>query len=155
MSDDDLNVAIQKIAMWPQLHLKNSCWSCVIQLQWGSEIRSFKIWKQIKSRLFEGQFSNDPVFKWLSLSYGYNSKTRRFNPDFKWLMTKWQPFVRISKGWAPDCRSHSKSIQIQTSPYFRSSQYLRMAVTQFKLPMYTEFKSSSFLYKRFTDIYSV
>ena len=46
------------------------------QLQWVSEIR-----KQLKFGLFEGRISNDPVFKWSGLSYGYSPnhlKTRPF-----------------------------------------------------------------------------
>ena len=34
-----------------------------LRLHWGSEIRPFKIRKYLKSGLFEGQISNDPVFK--------------------------------------------------------------------------------------------
>ena len=44
-------------------------------------------------------------FKWLGFRYGYSnspnhSKTGHFCPNFKWFLTKWQPFVRISDGWA-------------------------------------------------------
>ena len=75
--------------------------------QWGSEIQTFKIWKHLKSRLFEDQISNGQVFKWLGFHYGYRpnrSKTGTFEirmflsrfqmvfdkmvptcPDFKWL----------------------------------------------------------------------
>ena len=35
-----------------------------VNVQWGSEIRSFDIWKHLKSELFEGQISNGPGFKW-------------------------------------------------------------------------------------------
>ena len=35
-----------------------------IWIQWGSEIWPFKIWKHLKSGLFEGQISNGSVFKW-------------------------------------------------------------------------------------------
>ena len=39
-------------------------------LQWGwSEIGSFEILKDLKARLFEGQISNVPVFKWWGYSY--------------------------------------------------------------------------------------
>ena len=34
------------------------------QLQWGSEIRLFEIWKHLESGVFEGRISNGPVFKW-------------------------------------------------------------------------------------------
>ena len=29
-----------------------------------------------------------------------HSKSRHYCPDFKWFLTKWRPFVRISNGWA-------------------------------------------------------
>ena len=41
-------------------------------IKWGSEIWPFQIQNDLKSGLFEGQISNDPVFKWLSFSYRYS-----------------------------------------------------------------------------------
>ena len=36
-----------------------------IVVKWGSEIQPFKIRKQLKFGLFDGQISNGPGFKWL------------------------------------------------------------------------------------------
>ena len=63
------------------------------EIQWGSEIRPFEIWKHLKSGLFEGQISNGPVFKWSCFSYGYS-----YNPNH--LNTRpFKCFVRISNGF--------------------------------------------------------
>ena len=49
-------------------------------VQWGSEIRPFKI---LEIQTFEGRISNGSVFKWSGFNYGYrhspnHSKTERF-----------------------------------------------------------------------------
>ena len=63
-----------------------------------------------------------------------HSKSGRFCPDFKWFLTKWRPFVRISNGWAsgfqipfeiqticnPTCFG---PFEIQTRSDFRSPLY--------------------------------
>ena len=81
-----------------------------IWMQWGSEIRPFKIWKHLKYGLFEGQISNGTVFKCSGFSNSYAivstikkpdlSKSGHFSLDFKWFLTNWQTLVWISKGWA-------------------------------------------------------
>ena len=43
-----------------------------VWLQWGSEMQPFEILIDLKSRLLEGQISNDTVFKWSVFSYGYS-----------------------------------------------------------------------------------
>ena len=59
------------------------------------------------------------------------SKSGLFYPDFKWFLTKWLPFVRISNGLASGfqipfeiwiiCNQTSfQSFEIQTSPDYRS-----------------------------------
>ena len=85
----------------------------------------FKIRKHLKSRLFENQISNGLVFKRSGLSYGPNHlKSEHFCPDFKWLLAKWWPFVRISDGWAGllNFRSHSKSEPFANQPLFDHSK---------------------------------
>ena len=72
-------------------------------LQWGSEIQPFIIWRYLKD--FKLQFSNGralaiaiaivPTIQKLE-----NLKSRCLCPDFKWFLTKWGQFVRISNGWA-------------------------------------------------------
>ena len=68
-----------------------------------------------------------------------HSKSGRFCPDFKWFLTKWRPFVRISNGWAsgfqipfeiqticnPTCFG---PFEIQTRSDFRSPLYLHSSV---------------------------
>ena len=92
--------------------------------------------KHLKTRLLKDQISNGLVFKGLGYSFSYScgpnhSKSGHFCPDFKWFLTKWQPFVQISNSWASKFISHSKSrlfanqphfqsFKIQTNPYFRS-----------------------------------
>ena len=60
---------------------------------------------------------------------------------FKWFLTKWQPFVRISNGWACGyqipfvirtiCKpTFFEPFKIQTSPDFRSPQYFDLCCTQ-------------------------
>ena len=49
----------------------------------------------LKSGLFEGLISNGPVFIWSGFSYGYS-----FSPNHLTFLTKWQPFVWLSNGWA-------------------------------------------------------
>ena len=81
----------------------------VVQSQWGSEIWPFKIWKHLKSQLFEGRISNGMFFKWSALAMAIalvptiwkldRLKTWHFSLDFTWFLTKWQPFVRIINGW--------------------------------------------------------
>ena len=44
------------------------------QIQLGYEIWPLKIWKYLKSGLFEDWISNDPVFKLSGISYGYSPK---------------------------------------------------------------------------------
>ena len=63
-------------------------------IQWGSETWPFKIWKHLKSRLFEGRISNGQVFKCqivkarcfnYGYSYGPNHlRTRCFCHESKW-----------------------------------------------------------------------
>ena len=55
----------------------------------------------MKSETFEIRTFRRSDFKWSGFSYSpNNSKSRRFCPDFKWFLTKWQSFVMISNGWA-------------------------------------------------------
>ena len=105
-----------------------------VTVQWGSEIRPFKIWKHLKSRLFEGEISNGLVFKWFWLSNGRalarpivivptirkldHSKSGHFCPDFKWFLTKWGPVVCYQTVGLPDFRSHLKSGPFATQPLF-------------------------------------
>ena len=57
----------------------------------------------LKSKLFEGPISNGLVFKWSGFSFTIlkldHLKSGRFCLNFKFLLTKWQPFVQISNGW--------------------------------------------------------
>ena len=71
-----------------------------------------------------------------------HSKSGRFCPDFKWFLTKWRPFVRISNGWAsgfqipfeiqticnPTCFG---PFEIQTRSDFRSPLYLNTRLVRF------------------------
>ena len=61
-----------------------------------------------------------------------HSKSGSFCPDFKWCLTRWRPFVRISNGWASRfqisfeswtiCNPTSfRPFKIQNSPNFRST----------------------------------
>ena len=102
-------------------------------VQWGFEIR-----------LFEGRrISNGPVLNGWALPMAIAivptfqnmdySKSRRFCPDFKWLLTKWLPFIRISNSWASEfqipfeiqtiCNPTSfEPFEIQTRSDYRSPQ---------------------------------
>ena len=58
----------------------------------------------LKSRLL-GRILSGPVFRGRALAMANHSKldhskSGRICPDFKWFVTKWQQFVRISNGWA-------------------------------------------------------
>ena len=79
-----------------------------MQIQWGSEIQPFEIQKHLKNghlmiRFQIVQFLNGWA---LAMSLVPNIwkldrwKSGCFCLDFKWFWTKWQPFVRISNGWA-------------------------------------------------------
>ena len=120
----------------------------------GAPLQPFEIWKHLKSRniwnletfeiwLFDGQISHDPVFEWSGFSYSYSYsqsqpfkkpkylKSERFCLEYKWFLTKWQLYVRISNGWASGFQIPFKiqtiwnptsflPFKIQTSPDFRS-----------------------------------
>ena len=64
-----------------------------------------------------------------------HSKSGRFCPYFKWVLTKWGPFLQISNGWASGFQIPFKirtiwntnsfqPFKIKTSPEFRSPLYL-------------------------------
>ena len=84
----------------------------------------------LKSGHFGGLISIGPVFKWLGISYGCSivptiwkldhSKSGRFCLDFKWFLTKWQPFVRISDVWASGFQIPFKNQTICNPNSFRS-----------------------------------
>ena len=105
-------------------------------VRWGSEIWAFEIQQHFKSQLFEHGISNGwalaiaialvpTIQKLKHLNSGH------FGLNFKWFLTKWRPFIRISNIWASRfqipfeiqtiysptsfCR-----FEIQTSPDFRS-----------------------------------
>ena len=70
---------------------------------WNPE--TFEIWKHLKSRPFEGHISNSgslavAIALALTIRKPDHSKSGCFCPDFKWFLTKWLPFVRISNGRA-------------------------------------------------------
>ena len=125
---------------WPRLfHVK-------IFLEWQSchypivrTISSHHKGWRVGSGLFEGRISNGFVFEWSGFCYSYSpnhSKSGRFCPDFKWFLTKWQPFVQILNGfWQNgsylsgfqivgllDFRSHSKSRPFATQPLLDHSK---------------------------------
>ena len=59
----------------------------------------------MKPRLFEGQISTGWDLATArvivpAIRKPDHLKSRHFCPDFKWFLTKWLPFVRISNGWA-------------------------------------------------------
>ena len=67
-----------------------------------------------------------------------HSKSRRFCPDFKWFLTKWRQFVRISNGWALGFQMPFKiqticnptsfgPFEIQTRSDYRSLLYSMMS----------------------------
>ena len=81
-------------------------WDCqrltrlIYLLQWGSEIRTFKIWvfrPDFKWPGFQRSFSFRNVPNHLKLNH---PKSGHFCPGFKQFLTKLWPFVRISNGWA-------------------------------------------------------
>ena len=95
----------------------------------GSEIQLFKIWKHLKSRLFEDRISNGPVFKGLGYRVCYS-----YGPDpFENRTIQNQDiFVQILNGFwkngghmtqfkmvgLRDFRSHSKSGPYANQPLF-------------------------------------
>ena len=88
------------------------------QIYWVSEIWPFKIrtfWRlDFKGSGFNNGCSYSPNH---SKTGPYEIQT--FWLDFKWFLTKWQPFVQNSNGWAWDFRSHSKSITMLDPSYFQ------------------------------------
>ena len=88
--------------------------------------------RDLKSELFEGRISNSLASVWKPCHW----KSRLFCPNFKWFLTKWQPFVWISNGWASRfqipfkiptiCNQTAfRPIKIQASSDFRSPLYYR------------------------------
>ena len=86
----------------------------------------------VKSRLFEGQISNGPVFKWLGFCNGYSYssnhlktgpfKIQTFCSDFKWFLKNGSHFSWFQIVVLPDFRSHSKSRPFATQPLFDHSK---------------------------------
>ena len=57
----------------------------------------------LKSKLFVGRISNGGALAIATvptIQKPDHTKSGWFCPDFKWFLTKWRPFVRISNGWA-------------------------------------------------------
>ena len=91
--------------------------------------------KHLKSRLFEGRFSNGWAVVIVPTIWKLDhSKFGCFCLDFKWFLTKWRPFVWISNGWeilfqipfeiGTICNPTSFwPFEIQTNPDFRSLLY--------------------------------
>ena len=51
-----------------------------------------------------------------------HSKSGSFCPDFKWCLTRWRPFVRISNGWASRFQIPFEAGPFATQPLFDHSK---------------------------------
>ena len=123
------------VIRWPLFYKQHL--TVLLIIQWGSEIEPFEIRTFCRSD-----------FKWSGFSYGYpnHSKTGPFKipmfcPDLNWLLTKCGSFVYISNSQASGVQIPFKiqticnpttfwTFEIQTSPNFRSPQYLYSGDTQ-------------------------
>ena len=97
---------------------------------WASEYSgdlksdTFEIQKHLKYRLFEGQISNGPVFKWFGLSYGYSPnylktrpfKIQKFLSGFHKVFKNGSHLSRFQMVGLQNFRSHSKSRPFVTQP---------------------------------------
>ena len=99
-----------------------------------------------KSEAFEIQTIWRSNFKWsafqgqakaLDITCGPNHlKTGQFCLDFKWFLTKWQPFVQISNGWAS---SFQTPFEIQTIYKPTSNLPFKIHVSlNFRSPLYQQ-----------------
>ena len=88
-------------------------------IQWGSEIRPFKIQKHLKSRLFEDQISSGPVIKESGNSFCYSiqkqdhSKSRHFCPALK----QRNPFALYAQAQLLRYKKLLKSWALRFMPY--------------------------------------
>ena len=95
---------------------------------WGSEIRQFKIWKLLKSWLFEDWISKGQAVALAKAMVATiqkldHSKYRHFCLDFECVLTKWGPFVQFSNVWASRFQIQFKIRTSATQPLFDHLEY--------------------------------
>ena len=67
-----------------------------IELHWRSKIQPFKIQKDSKNGLFEGQISNGLVFKWQDFTNGYSNSPNHLKT--RWIELKVSPSETTNLG---------------------------------------------------------
>ena len=65
---------------------------CTNFSSFGGDLKS----NHSKSGLFQDWIFNGLLFKVSGFSYIYSCNPTKTGPDFKWFLTKWQPFVQFS-----------------------------------------------------------